>query len=141
MSTGASGIYAPIAWDAESSSPSKVGLTHSTSVDPHLIACSRSGLYLFTANAKISDGVWTEFDARLEFDMGSGFEARPVVACPGGAVGVLDAATGPGTCAISCTCDMAAGDVVRLSCASIGQGSVALVTGEAFTWLEIRQLR
>jgi hypothetical protein len=134
FTTSSSGTFVSLEWNAESSAPIKLGVTHSTSMSPENLTCEVAGTYDLKASVKVVGGTWDEMLARVEVN-GNLTHAFTL----GASTGLLGLLTGPGTLTIACTLWLAANDVVRIRIASVGQANVALTTGETETWLELVQ--
>jgi hypothetical protein len=134
FTTSTSGTFVSLEWDAESSAPIKLGITHSTSSSPENLTCEVPGVYDLKSSTGIAAGTWDEIRARVEVN-GNAIHAITL----GASTGLLGLLTGPGTLTISCTLWLAANDVVRVRVASVGQASVAITAGETTSWLELVQ--
>jgi hypothetical protein len=135
LTTSSSGTFVVLPWDAESSTPTKTGFTHSTSVSAENITCEIAGRYQVNGVVKLSSGTWNEL--RVSLEVNGTAKATPNA---GASSGLLGLATNPGSQVISCVLSLAIGDVVRVRIASVGQSSVALDVGETDTWLELSPL-
>lgn len=135
LTTGASGTFVNVPWDAESAAPAKFGFTHSTSSNPEQLTCARAGSYLLTGAIKIGSGTWDELRGSVEVNAVA--RHTPNV---GASSGLLGLTSGPNTLALACPLQLAVGDVVRVRVASVGQANVSLDVGETDTWLELREV-
>jgi hypothetical protein len=133
--TGTSGTFVNVSWDAESATPAKFGITHSTSSNPEQIVCARAGDYDLVGAIKLAGGTWDEIRASVE--VGGVAKHTPN---GGASSGLLGLTSGPGMLVLACTLRLAVGDVVRVRVASVGQANVMLDVGETDTWLELRQV-
>jgi hypothetical protein len=134
FTTSTSGTFVSLEWNAESSAPIKLGITHSTSSSPENLTCEVAGVYDLKASVMIAAGTWDEFNARVEVN--GNLKHAITLSASTGLLGLL---TGPGTITIGCTLWLAANDVVCVRVASVGQANVSLTVGETATWLELVQ--
>jgi hypothetical protein len=132
--TGSSGSFVNLSWDAESTTPAKRGIEHSTSSNQEQIVIEASGVYDLTGAIKLVGGTWDELRASVEVDG----VARHTPNC-GSSTGLLGLTSGPATLVLACSLDLTAGQVVRVRIASVGQATVSLDVGETDTWIELRQ--
>jgi hypothetical protein len=135
LTTGSSGTFVVLPWDAESATPTKYGFTHSTSASPENITCTIGGTYLLNASIKLTDGTWDELRASVEVNT----IALHTPNC-GASTGLLGLVSGPNTLIIGCPLRLVRNDVVRIRIASTGQSNVSLDVGETDTWFELLPL-
>ncbi len=129
--TGADGVFAAITWDAESSALPNVGFTHSAQTDADRITADVAGRYCISASVTLrATGQCTGLAVRLTIN---GEAVAPVDRRDGLSLDVDDEVSA-GFFAMR---DLLVGDIVRLEVASLGVGSVPIVTEATRTFLQL----
>lgn len=132
LSTSTSGTFVVVPWDAESTTPAKTNITHSTSSSAENITCQFAGSYLVAGLLKLTGGTWDEL--RVSVEVNGAAQNTPNA---GSASGLLGLTAEPGSVSFSQLVHVAANDVVRVRVASVGQSTVALDVGETDAWVEL----
>jgi hypothetical protein len=132
LTTGSSGTFVVLPWDAEHSTPTKYGFTHSTSSNAENITCGIGGECRLVGALKFASGTWDEIRASVEVN-------TIAVHTPqiGASAGVLGLVSGPNTLILDCPLWLARDDVVRIRIASVGQSNVPLDVGDTDTWVAL----
>lgn len=134
--TGSSGSFVVLGWDAESTSPSKRGLTHSTSSNTDIITITRDGVYSVEGAITLNSGTWDMFQISVEVNT-----IQKAVYTIGAASGLLGLTSNSTTGGIKCTFPLSKDNQLRIRVSSSGQSNVSITTGETVTWLHVREIR
>lgn len=129
---GTSGVAALVLWDTESASDGDTDTMHSTSTNTSRVVATTAGLYLvttsiyFAANATGYREVMLRKNSAGSSSGGTLIDQFRMPATP----------TGSGYCGGGKRVRLAATDYVEAFVTQTSGGSLATVTGEAFSWLE-----
>lgn len=130
LSTGSAGTLATISWDQETES----GISHTTGV----FTIPQTGIYEWEGGITLGTSAGSEFRVLVQADTGGGYADVERCSVPGGTVTLGLLTLGPGTAKPRRRVTLAAGNLVRVQCGTVGAGSVALVVGEAACWFALR---
>lgn len=132
------GVSMNIPWNREGANPPKVGIIHSTTVNPHLSTIDRAGRYQITGLITIPQSS-SGLDS-VDVIIDAGGQAREQCAIGAGAVGVLDPASGKAAGKIGLTLDLAAGHTVAAR-AIPNAAAVTLPGGPLLLWMQIVEIQ
>lgn len=130
LSTGSAGTMTTISWDNETES----GIAHASGV----FTIPRTGTYEWEGGITLGTSAASEFRVVVQVDTGGGYADVERCSVPGGTVTLGLLTLGPGTAKPLRRVALAAGNLVRVQCGTVGAGSVALVVGDAACWFAMR---